>query len=157
MVNSGTKWVIFRMFMGEYQHTIDQKGRIIMPAKIRTDLGEKFIITKGLDSCLFVYPEQEWKILEDKLKKLPFTNKNARNFSRFFFSGAIEVEFDKQGRVLIPNNLRSHANLEKDVVIIGVSTRLEMWNKEKWDSYNAETQEEYEDLAEKMLDFEINL
>ena len=156
MVKSGTKWVKF-MFMGEYQHTIDPKGRIIVPAKIRCELGEKFIITKGLDSCLFVYPEQEWKMLEEKLKKLPFTNKNARNFSRFFFSGATEVEFDKQGRVLIPTPLRNHAMLDKEVVIIGVASRLEIWDKDSWERYNAETQAEYEDLAEKMMDFEIQL
>lgn len=156
MVKSGTKWVKFRMFMGEYQHTIDQKGRIMMPAKIRSQLGERFVLTKGLDSCLFVYPEGEWKVLEDKLKKLPFTNKDARNFSRFFFSGAIEVEFDKQGRVLIPNNLRNHGKLDKEAVIIGVSTRLEIWDKETWENYNVETQGEYEELAEKMMDFEIN-
>lgn len=145
------------MFMGEYFHAIDQKGRLIMPAKIRSGLGERFIITKGLDACLFVYPEHEWKVLEEKLKKLPFTNKNARSFSRFFFSGATEVEFDRQGRILIPNNLRGHAALEKDVVIIGVSTRLEIWDREKWEHYNQESNEEYEELAEKMIDFEINL
>ncbi len=145
------------MFMGEYSHAIDQKGRLIMPAKIRSGLGERFIITKGLDSCLFVYPEHEWKVLEEKLKNLPFTNKNARSFSRFFFSGATEVEFDRQGRVLIPNNLRNHADLDKEVVIIGVSTRLEIWNKENWEKYNQDSNDEYEELAEKMIDFEINL
>ena len=156
MEQSGAKWVKVKMFMGEYQHSIDQKGRIMMPAKIRTQLGERFVLTKGLDSCLFVYPEQEWKVLEEKLKKLPFTNRDARNFSRFFFSGATEVEFDKQGRILVPNNLRSHGKLDKDVVIIGVSTRLEIWDKETWENYSNEAQGDYEELAEKMMDFEIN-
>ncbi len=143
------------MFTGEYQHTIDEKGRLIMPARFREVLGDAFIITKGLDSCLFVYPQEEWKILEEKLKKLPFTNKDARAFARFFFSGATECETDKQGRVLISGNLRDYSHLNKDVVVIGVGTRIEVWSKEIWENYSLETEKSYEDLAEKMVDLDL--
>lgn len=145
------------MFMGEYQHTIDDKGRLIMPSKFREELGEKFVVTKGLDNCLFVYPMTEWKILEEKLRSLPFTKADARAFARFFFSGAIECELDKQGRILLTANLRDHAKLQKDVYIIGVSSRLEIWSKEVWEEYNRKTQETYEELAEKMVDFDLGL
>ena len=121
------------MLMGEYSHSLDAKGRIIMPAKLRQDIGEKFIITKGLDGCLFAFPQTEWFNFEEKLKTLPLSDRNARNFVRFFLSGATECEIDKQGRFLIPNNLREAAKLEKDVIIIGVGTRLEIWNKEIWE------------------------
>ena len=120
------------MLMGEYSHSLDIKGRVIMPAKLRQDIGEKFIITKGLDGCLFAFSQTEWFNFEEKLKTLPLSDKNARNFVRFFLSGATECEIDKQGRFLIPNNLREAASLEKDVIIIGVGTRLEIWNKEIW-------------------------
>ena len=121
------------MLMGEYSHSLDAKGRIIMPAKLRQDIGEKFIITKGLDGCLFAFSQTEWFNFEEKLKTLPLSDRNARNFVRFFLSGATECEIDKQGRFLIPNNLREAAKLEKDVIIIGVGTRLEIWNKEIWE------------------------
>ena len=124
------------MFIGEYQHTIDNKGRIIMPSKFREALGSTFIMTKGLDNCLFVYPQEEWQILENKLRALPLTNRDARAFVRFFFAGASECILDKQGRVLIPANLREHAKLEKEAVIIGVASRIEIWSKEEWNSYN---------------------
>lgn len=143
--------------MGEYQHTIDDKGRLIMPAKIRDGLGEKFVVTKGLDGCLFVYPQEEWTILESKLRSLPFTKADARAFARFFFSGATECEFDKQGRVLIGLNLREYAKLLKDVVIIGVGSRIEIWSKEVWESYSCEAEDSYEEIAEKMVDFDISL
>ncbi|HHV71710.1 MAG TPA: division/cell wall cluster transcriptional repressor MraZ [Clostridia bacterium] len=136
------------MFMGEYQHTVDEKGRVIIPAKFREELGEKFIITKGLDNCLFVYPQEEWSNLEQKLKQLPFTKADARAFVRFFFSGATEASLDKQGRTVLPNNLREYAKIDKDVVIIGVSTRVEIWNKEKWQSYSSEAEIAYESIAE---------
>lgn len=138
------------MFMGEYEHTIDAKSRLIVPAKFREDLGQSFIITKGLDNCLFVYPMEEWKSLEKKMRALPFTRSDARAFSRFFFAGANECEIDKQGRVLIPANLRKYARLEKDVVIIGVASRVEIWSKEVWESYNEHTGAEYEAIAEKL-------
>ena len=120
------------MLIGEYEHSLDVKGRLIMPAKLRQDMGEKFIVTKGLDGCLFAFSQNEWLNFEAKLKALPLSDKNARNFVRFFLSGATECEIDKQGRFLISNNLRNAANLEKEAVIIGVGTRLEIWNKETW-------------------------
>ena len=121
------------MLIGEYAHSLDTKGRLIMPAKLRQDMGDKFIVTKGLDGCLFAFSQNEWLNFETKLKSLPLSDKNARNFVRFFLSGATECELDKQGRFLIPNNLRIAANLEKDTVIIGVGTRLEIWDKATWD------------------------
>ena len=138
------------MLIGEYEHSLDVKGRLIMPAKLREDMGEKFIITKGLDGCLFGFSQTEWSNFEEKLKTLPLTNKNARDFVRFFLSGAIECEVDKQGRFLIASNLREYANMEKDVVIIGVGTRLEIWNKEKWKQYNSEENISADEIAENM-------
>ena len=120
------------MLIGEYEHSLDAKGRLIMPVKLRQDMGEKFIVTKGLDGCLFAFSQEEWLNFETKLKALPLSDKNARNFVRFFLSGATECEIDKQGRFLIPNNLRNAAKLEKEVVIIGVGTRLEIWDKGIW-------------------------
>ena len=120
------------MLMGEYEHSLDAKGRLIMPAKLRQDIGEKFILTKGLDGCLFAFSTQEWINFEEKLKSLPLSDKNARSFVRFFLAGATECEIDKQGRFLIPANLRESAKLDKDAMIVGVGTRLEIWNKEIW-------------------------
>ncbi len=142
--------------MGEYQHTIDSKGRLIVPSKFRDGLGQKFVITKGLDNCLFVYPMDEWNIIEKKLKNLPFTKKDARAFVRFFFSGANECELDKQGRILLPSNLREYAKLEKDAVILGVSSRIEIWSKEVWESYSQEAEMDYEEIAEKLQDIDID-
>ena len=138
------------MLIGEYEHSLDVKGRLIMPAKLREDIGEKVIITKGLDGCLFVFSQTEWSNFEEKLKTLPLTNKNARDFVRFFLSGAIECEIDKQGRFLIASNLREYANMEKDVVIIGVGTRLEIWNRDKWKSYNSDENISADEIAENM-------
>ena len=121
-----------------------------MPAKLREDMGEKFIITKGLDKCLFGFSQTEWANFEEKLKTLPLTNKNARDFVRFFLSGAMECEIDKQGRFLISSNLRNVATLEKEVIIIGVGTRIEIWNKEKWENYNSEENISADDIAENM-------
>lgn len=137
------------MFYGEYQHTLDQKGRIIIPSKFREELGDSFIITKGLDGCLFVYPTLEWSNIVEKLKALPFTDKDVRAFTRFFFSGASECELDKQGRILIPSNLRDYANLDKDLCIIGVSTKVEIWDRKKWELCNEDFNSP-ENLAEKM-------
>lgn len=138
------------MLIGEYEHSLDAKGRLIMPSKLREDIGEKFIITKGLDGCLFGFSKQEWTNFEEKLKTLPLTNKNARDFIRFFLSGATECEIDKQGRFLIVANLRQYASMEKEVVIIGVGTRIEIWNKQKWDSYNSEENISADEIAENM-------
>jgi MraZ protein len=126
-----------------------------MPAKFREELGDKFVLTRGLDNCLFVYPLEEWNNLEQKLKNLPFTRSDARAFTRFFFSGATECELDKQGRVLIPTNLRSHAKLQKDAVIIGVSSRVEIWSQEEWQRYSEDTGLSFENIAEKIMDIEL--
>jgi MraZ protein len=142
------------MFIGEYQHAIDNKNRMIIPSKFREALGECFVLTKGLDGCLYAYPMDEWKSLEEKLKKLPLTSKDARAFVRFFFSGANEVDCDKQGRALIPQNLLEYANIKKEIVSIGVSTRLEIWSKEKWEEYNSQNID-YDGIAEKMSELGI--
>ena len=136
------------MLIGEYEHTIDAKGRISMPAKIRKDMGETFIVTKGRDGCLFAFSQEEWLNFETKLKSLPLSDKNARNFVRFFLAGATECEIDKQGRFLIPANLRVAAKLEKETIIIGVGTRLEIWNKETWVSKDEEISAD--EIAENM-------
>lgn len=164
MGKSGAKWDIggnksgrwwMHMFMGEYQHSLDDKGRLTMPAKFREILQETFVVTRGLDNCLFVYPKEEWCILEEKLKSLPMTSKNARAFVRFFFSGATECELDKSGRINIAHNLREYAMLDKEVVVIGVSNRIELWSKEKWNDYLALTADSYEDIAQTMEDLGI--
>jgi len=141
--------------MGEYRHTIDAKGRLIVPSRFREELGDCFVITRGLDSCLFVYPQREWVLIERKLKALPFTKADARAFMRFFFSGAVEVEQDRQGRVLIPSNLRDYAGIKRDVVVIGVSNRVEVWSQENWEEYTDESRLSFEQVAEKMVDFDL--
>ena len=136
------------MLIGEYEHSLDVKGRIIMPAKFRDDIGDKFIVTKGLDGCLFAFSKEEWSKFEEKLSTLPISNKDARNFTRFFFAGAIDCELDKQGRFLISSNLREFAGFTKDVVIIGMNSRVEIWSKEKWEDTNQNLSAD--DIAEKM-------
>ena len=138
------------MFIGEYQHILDPKNRVIMPSKFREKLGDSFVMTKGLDNCLFIYSSKEWSIVEDKLKSLPMTNKDARAFVRFFFAGACECELDKQGRIVMPNHLKDYAKIDKELVIIGVSTRIEIWSKEEWNKFNSDANISYEDVAEKM-------
>ena len=138
------------MFMGEYNHTIDAKGRLIIPSKFRELLGEEFVLTKGLDGCLSIYPMDEWEAFEMKLRALPLTNKNARDFVRFFLSGATECEMDKQGRFLVSANLREYATMDKEVVVIGVGTRIEIWNKEKWQEHNRIENLSADEIAEKM-------
>jgi MraZ protein len=145
------------MFMGEYQHNVDKKGRIFVPARLREGLGDVFVVTKGLDSCLFAFPLTEWKDLEERLRPLSFTSRDARAFSRFLFSSANECEIDKQGRVLIPQNLREHAGMDKEAVIIGVSSRVDIWSGEKWDSYKNNASSSYEDIAEKIVGLELEL
>lgn len=125
------------MFMGEYNHTIDVKGRVIVPSKFRELLGEEFVVTKGLDGCLFVFPDEEWKSFEEKLRTLPVANKDARKFTRFFLAGAAALEVDKQGRILIPSVLREFAKLEKEVLLVGVSSRVEIWDKNTWEENTA--------------------
>ena len=143
------------MFIGEYRHNLDTKGRVIVRAKFRDGLGDKFVITKGLDGCLFAYSKEEWTNFENKTKSLPLTNKDARAFVRFFFSGAVECEIDKQGRILIPPVLRDYAALTKDLVVIGVSSRVEIWSQEKWDNYSEAEDLEADVLAEKMAELGI--
>ncbi len=143
------------MFIGEYTHTVDVKGRLNIPSKFRETLGEKFFLTKGLDNCLFVFPEDEWVKFEEKLKTLPLTNKNARAFGRIFFSGATECSIDKQGRINIPQNLRDHAQLIKDAIVIGVASRIEIWGRDAWDTYNNPENISYDDIAEQMADLGI--
>lgn len=141
--------------MGEYQHNIDDKGRLIIPSKFREDLGSSFVLTRGLDQCVFGYPLDEWKQIEQKLKALPFTKKDARAFTRFFFSGASICQLDKQGRVTITQQLRDYAKLEKDCAIIGVSNRIEIWSKPVWDSYYEESEASFGEIAESLLDFDL--
>lgn len=143
------------MFVGEYQHTIDQKGRVIIPAKFREGLGDHFMITRGLDQCIFVYPLEEWRQIEAKLKSLPFTRADARAFTRFFFSGAMECELDKQGRVTLPANLREYAHLTKECVLIGVSNRVEIWSKAVWEEYYLQSEASFNEIAEKIVDFDL--
>ena len=139
------------MLRGEYSHNIDTKGRLIIPAKFREDLGENFFITKGMEKCLYVYPESEWNIFEEKLNKLPTTtDKKARDLAHFFQGSAIEGELDKQGRTLIPSGLRGFAHLEKEVVFIGMGKRAEIWDKARWDEKNAELEDNIEDIASDM-------
>lgn len=142
-----------QLLMGEYEHSLDAKGRLIMPAKLRQDIGEKFILTKGLDGCLFAFSQTEWLNFEEKLKTLPLSDKNARSFVRFFLAGATECEIDKQGRFLIPSNLRVVAKLEKEAIIIGVGTRLEIWNKEIWEQCDENISAE--EIAENMANLGI--
>jgi MraZ protein len=142
------------MFIGEYQHAVDNKNRMIIPSKFRDSLGEGFVLTKGLDGCLYAYTMEEWKVLEEKLKKLPLTSKDARAFVRFFFSGANEIDIDKQGRALIPQNLLEYAGIKKEIISIGVSTRIEIWGKEKWEDYNSQNID-YDAIAEKMSELGI--
>jgi MraZ protein len=143
------------MFMGEYQHSVDAKGRLIIPSKFRDYLQDGFVITRGLDNCLFGYTMDEWRKLELKLTNLPMTKKDTRAFARFFFSGASELEIDKQGRINIPTQLLEYAKLTKECVIIGVSNRLEIWAKEAWDSYYAESEQSFNEIAENLIDFDF--
>ena len=143
------------MLIGEYEHSIDAKGRLSMPAKLKSEIGDKFVVTKGLEGCLFVYSLAEWQNFEEKLKLFPLTNKNARTLTRFFLAGATECEIDKQGRFLIASNLREYAGLQKEVVIIGALGRLEIWDKAKWLEYNEKENNSVEDIAESLADLGI--
>lgn len=141
------------MFKGEFSHSIDSKGRLIIPVKFREQLGDAFVITKGLDNCLFIYPNEEWNAFEAKLKTLPLTNPNARKFKRFFLAGADDVELDRQGRILINAKLRKAAGLGKDVVLVGVGEHIEIWDEEKWEDYS--TYDDMEEVAANMEDLGI--
>lgn len=143
------------MFLGEYNHSIDAKGRLIVPSKFREELGDNFIVTKGLDGCLYIYPNDEWSAFEKKLSELPMGKSDIRKMVRFFLSAATQVEVDKQGRILIPGNHREFAGLEKDVVLAGVGRKIEIWSKNKWDETATFDYEDMDDVAERMSDLGI--
>ncbi len=145
------------MFMGEYHHTIDEKGRLIIPSKFREELGEKFIITRGIENCLFVYSLESWNGITNKLESLPFTKKDARQFVRFFLSGATTAEFDKQGRVNITSPLITYANLQKDCVVIGTGDRLEIWSEDDWNAFFDSAASNMSDIAENLFNESVNL
>ena len=141
------------MFMGEYNHSVDAKGRLIVPSKFREQLGNEFVVTKGMDGCLFVFDNSEWQVFAEKLRSLPMIDKEVRQFTRFFLAGAASVEVDKQGRILVPQTLREFAGLEKDVVLTGNLNRIEVWSKEKW-SENCDY-DDMDSIAEGMQDMGI--
>lgn len=153
MKQSGRKWGATIMLMGEFHHNIDEKGRLIIPSKFRSELGERLIITKGLDKCLFVYSETEWNKVMQKVDSLQFTKKNVRAFERTFIGGASIIEFDKQGRINITSPLVHYANIQKECVIIGVNERLEIWGLEEFDKYMMESEESLGDKLEDLFDF----
>ena len=146
----GSPLEVSAMFMGEYNHSIDEKGRLIIPSRFRYELGENFVLTKGLDGCLCIYPKTDWDDLMEKLHSLPLTNRNARKITRFLVSGAVACELDKQGRILVPASLRSHAGITKDVVLTGNLDRIEVWDKARWDEYSS--YDDVEDIAESLAD-----
>ncbi|MBM3249265.1 MAG: division/cell wall cluster transcriptional repressor MraZ [Candidatus Omnitrophica bacterium] len=142
------------MFYGEYLHSIDRKGRLILPAKFReaskANFIEKFFVTRGMDNCLYMFAEEEWKKQEAKFKAMPFTDKKSRTFNRIFFSGAIDVVPDRQGRILIPQFLKDFAGIKKDVCIVGVSNLIEIWSKDKWQEFYGNSRQAYEEIAENL-------
>ncbi len=140
------------MLMGEYHHNIDEKGRLTLPSKFRDDLGEEFVVTRGFEGSLFVYPQKEWEKISARLNSLPFTKKNARDFKRFFLSGATATVFDKQGRINITSPLISYADLIKECVIIGVGDHLEIWSLENWNNFYDTNKDELSDIAEDLFD-----
>jgi len=143
------------MFIGEYRHTIDTKKRLALPAKFRTQLGKTIVITRGLDNCLVVYPLKEWKIMSDKLGKLPTSQVEARGFARIMLAGAMEVNLDKLGRILIPDYLKKYAHLKKNVVVCGIFNRLEIWDAQRWETYRGKMEKEVGDLADKLKELGI--
>ena len=143
------------MFMGEYNHTVDTKGRLIVPSKFREQLGDEFVVTKGLDGCLFVYSKSEWENIEEKFRNVPLTTKYARKFARFFFAGAASCEVDKQGRILLPVVLREYAGIEKYVGSVGVFNRVELWDKDKWQESNS--YDDMDEIAEHMADLGLGI
>lgn len=145
------------MFMGEYHHSIDDKGRLIIPSKFRTELGDKFVITRGIENCLFAYPIERWETIVHKLESLPFTKKDARNFTRFFLSGATVAEFDKQGRINITSPLITYASIQKDCVVIGTGDRLEIWAKDAWENFFNSASINMSDIAENLFNESVDL
>ena len=143
------------MFMGEYSHSVDTKGRLIMPAKFREQLGTEFVVTKGLDCCLYVYSQTEWRIIEENFHSKPRVSANERKFSRFFFGGAASMELDSQGRILLPTSLRSYAQFKKDVVLVGVDNKIEIWDKELYEKANS--YEDMDEVAEQLADLGVGI
>ena len=152
MKQSGKKWGVYNMLMGEFHHNVDDKGRLIIPSKFRSELGESVIITRGLDKCIFVYSLKEWNKIIEKLSTLQFTKKNVRAFERAFIGGASTIEFDKQGRINITSPLVHYANIDKECVIIGVNERLEIWSKEEFEKYMKVNEESLEEITEDLFD-----
>ncbi len=144
------------MFYGEYLHSMDRKGRLVLPAKLRevskNNFIEKFFVTRGLDKCLFMFSEEEWRNQEQKFKSISFTKQEARIFNRIYFSGAIEIIPDKQGRILLPNYLKEFAEIKKDVMVVGISNRIEIWAKEKWHDFYGNWRQSFEEIAEKLME-----
>ena len=143
------------MFMGEYQHTLDAKGRMRMPSKFREELGDRFVVTRGTGKCLFVFADDEWQTFSQKIKTLPMTDQAIQTFVRLFFAGACETEVDAQGRILIPANLRTLAELEKDVRVIGVASRVEIWSEKNWNEYSENASDNFDDILGKMAELGI--
>ncbi|MBP2057812.1 MraZ protein [Lactobacillus colini] len=143
------------MFMGEYHHNLDNKGRLIIPAKFRNQIGNLIVFTRGMEGCIFGYPISEWQKIETKLAQLPLTRKNARNFMRIFYSGAMETNFDKQGRVNLTSTLKEYADLKQECIIIGVSNRIEIWSAERWQKFSDQASEDYDDIAENLDDIDF--
>ncbi len=154
MGESGGKWGGL-MFIGEYAHSLDTKSRLTIPVKFRNELGTIPIVTKGLDGCLFLYPTDEWNVIVERLKNLPLGKPEVRAFARFFLSAATEAEIDKQGRIVIPNNLKEHAGIDKEVCVVGVSNRIELWEPNKWQEYMQSYSGSITEIAEKLVDFGI--
>jgi MraZ protein len=148
---------VIKVFTGEYFHTFDSKGRVIIPAKFREELGESFFLGKGFDNCLFVYPNSEWEVFLDELKKLSVLSNEQRKFTRKLLSGFIECSMDKQGRILLPPNLREYSRLKDEAVVIGVLNRIEIWNREDWDKYSDDENMDFEEMAEKMTELGLNI
>ncbi len=146
---------INNMLLGEYRHNLDSKNRLTIPAKLRMELGEKPILTRGLDNCLFIYPRRDWELFVEKLNQLPLSQKTARNFARFMFSGASEVEIDEMGRILVPDFLRKYGRFEKTIVAVGVQNRVELWAEKEWAKYLAEIEKSSGDIAEGLSGFGI--
>ena len=147
-------WITF-MLLGEFKHNLDSKNRLTIPAKLRMELGEKPVLTRGLDNCLFIYPFRDWQLFMEKINNLPLGQKKARDFKRFILSGACEVEIDDMGRVLIPDSLKKYAKLEKSVVVIGVQDRVELWSENVWNKYISESEKSSSDIAEGLSEFGI--
>lgn len=143
------------MFYGEHDHTIDRKGRLIIPSRFREAMKEhyveRFIVTRGLDKCLFLFPEDEWRVQENKFRSQSFTRQESRRFNRLFFSGAAVVTCDRQGRILIPPYLKEYAGIKRDVVLVGVSNRVEIWDKGEWEKFYEEFKDSYSEVAERLL------